>query len=522
MQLPLFYLIPYVSLLFNLVFVPKMESGPVQSPPNIILIMADDIGFSDISSYGGEIPTPNIDRLAAEGLRFRQFYNMAKCEVSRSVMLTGLYKKSASAQSMVGLIRNEGYQTYQFGKEHFQEWVPENCYAKNNMDQSLTFWATTEYFIPPDGNFSRPFYRNGKRVEAEDLEFEQKPFYKTDVFTDYALKYIKKASKDKQPFFLFMPYHAPHYPLQARPEDIALFRGKYKVGWDVLRQKRYERMIQLGVLDNKHKLSKPTSNINKFRGHPKGDEEIRALIPEYRPWNDLSAAEKDALDLEMSVYAAMIHRLDLNIGRLLDTLDEENLTENTLIIYLSDNGACPYDSNRDFESPPGGADSYRTQTAAWSNLSNTPFKYFKQYGHEGGTHTHFIARWPKVIKNAGGFVSQPGHLVDIFPTLLEVTGGEYPEWKDETKVPPLDGTSLLPLFEGKERKEPEFFISGFGEKFRMFRKGDWKIVRKNGEPWELYNLADDMTETTNLMEEKKEIGNALIEEYVQRSKITDK
>jgi arylsulfatase len=489
------------------------EPQQTDQRPNIVLIMGDDIGFSDLACYGGEIPTPNLDRLAAQGMRFQQFYNMSKCETTRSVLHTGLYRGDARAQSMGGLLRDAGYSVYHFGKEHFQEWVPPRCYAENYADESVTFWATTEFFIPPDSTFDKPFFRNGVETPAWQLQYEQEPFYKTDMFTDYAVRYLDSAYQKDAPFFLYMPYHSAHYPLQARPEDIDRFRGKYMAGWDSLRQARYQRMIALGVLDEKHKLSEPTSNINRYRGHPAGDDAIRDIIPQYRPWNSLSEQEKEALDLEMAVYAAMVYRLDQNIGRIIQHLEANGKLDNTLIMYLSDNGSCPYDSNRDFEHDPGPAESYRTLSAPWANLGNTPFRYFKQYGHEGGAHTHFIAHWPAVIKDGGGFTDQPGHVVDLMPTLLEIAGVQYPQQTEAGLTLPLDGTSLVPVFQGEEREEPAYFVSGFSERFPMYRQGDWKIVKANGEAWELYNIAEDMTENHNLASERPEKVQALSEAY---------
>jgi len=489
------------------------DSDP--QPPNIILIMGDDSGFSDIGCYGSEIPTPNLDKLASQGLRFRQFYNMSKCETTRSSMLTGLYQGDARALSMIGLLRDNGYQTYQFGKDHFASWVPKSCYAANNNNQSLTFWATTEYFVPPDSNFSRPFILNGQEVNAWELDYEIEPFYKTDVFTDYALRYLDSTLESDRPYFLYLPYHSAHYPLQARQEDIARFEGTYLEGWDQLRQARYERMIEMGVLNPKYKLSAPEGNINKFRGHPKGDEEIREKIPLYRPWDQLTEEEKEQLDLEMAVFAAMVYRMDHNIGRVMRWLEEHNQVDNTLVMFLSDNGSCPFDSNRDFDHPPGGAASYRTLSAAWANLGNTPFRYYKQFGHEGGAHTHFIASWPAVIKDQGGLTDQPGHVIDMFPTILDITGIAYPSQVNGRPTIPLEGSSLLPVFRGQERKEPEYLVSGFTERFRMYRRGDWKIVKANDVEWQLYNLEDDLTETNDLSASQPEKVQELVDAYEQ-------
>jgi len=465
--------------------------------PNIVLIMGDDIGFSDLSCYGGEIPTPNLDRLANQGIRFKQFYNMSKCETTRSVMLTGHYTGDNRSISIGRVLRDAGYYTIHSGKEHFMPWVPKSEYAAPVFHESYTFWAANEFFIPPDSTFERPFLLNGKQLHARDLFYKGDEFFKTDAFTDFALDRLANREDKDQPFFLYLPYGAAHYPLQARKEDIDKFRGKYRTGWDQLRQQRYEKMIDLGILDPKFQLSQPSANINKFRGHPKGDEDKRAKIPLYRPWDTLSENEQEELDLEMAVFAAMVHRMDYNIGRIINYLETKGKLDNTLIMYLSDNGSCPYDSNRDFDFAPGDPAGYRTLSAAWANLGNTPFRYFKQYGHEGGAHTHFIAHWPKGIQ-AGQITNQPAHLVDIFPTILEACGLEYPFKINEIASLPLQGSSMLTIFQGKERSEPAAIVSGFQDRFRMYREGDWKIVNTNDKGWELYNVSDDLTETIDL------------------------
>ena len=468
--------------------------------PNIILIMSDDAGYSDIGCFGSEINTPNIDSLGYNGVRFSSFYSNAKCEPSRSSLFTGLYQGGERALNFVQLLRDHGYYTIHAGKEHLENWVPESAYAARVNDQSLTFWATTEYFEPSSGKFTRPFILNGKEVGVDQIYHEKKPFFKEDAITDNALRWLDEPVSRDQPFFLFMGFHAPHYPLQARPEDIEKYRGTYLKGWDRIRTERLARIKKMGLLPPWTELSPPSSNVNRFRGHPEGDEEKRALIPLYRPWEELSEAEKDDLDLEMAVYAAMVDNMDQNIGRILKKIREEGLSDNTIIIYLSDNGACPYDSNRDFDYPPGHPEGYRTQTAAWSNASNTPFRFFKQYGHEGGALVHSLVWWPSKIP-AGSISHQPAHIVDIFPSILEAVGIDYPDNLNGFQPQKLQGQSLMPLLSDRIREEPPFIISGFTDNFRMYREGDWKLVRKNGGDWELYNLKDDPTEIVDLSSE---------------------
>ena len=503
------------ALFYSIIFTGCSDKTPLvaeDSRPNIILIMADDMGYSDIGCYGSEIETPNLDGLAENGMRFRTFYNMAKCNPTRSTLLTGQYFGNKSAVSLNGVLRNIGYTTIYCGKEHFDKWVPEHCYAQNVADYSFYYWAINEFHIPPNGKFKNPYFSGSTKLDLENIRVKKKPFYKTDVITDYAVSYIDSALNHNQPFFLYLPYHVAHYPLQARPEDIAKYRGKYKAGWDLIRQQRYDKMKAIGLLTDNYKLTEPTGNINRFRGSPGGDRVIRKKIPLYRPWDSLSEKEKDDLDLEMAVFAAMIDRMDQNIGKVLQKLEDTGELDNTLILFLSDNGSCPYDSNRDFDVPPGPANSYRTLCAAWANVGNTPFKYFKQYGHEGGANTHFIAHWPGVIPK-DAITDQPGHIIDIFPTILEITGAKYPETVKGIPTAPLQGKSLLPVFKGVKRQEPEFFISGFTENFRMFRSGDWKIVKVNGKKWELYKITEDPSETTNLAGAMNEKLNEMIALY---------
>ena len=474
--------------------------------PNIVLIMADDIGYSDIGCYGSEINTPNLDRLAQTGVRFRQFYNMSKCNPSRSSLYTGLfYGNSQSSQSMPVQMNNAGYTTIMCGKNHFDRWIPESC-SPANFNYSFFFNVNNEYFVPLSGEYDNPFFMNNREINVAEIEkvARKRPLYKTDFITDYALSYLDTVAKEKQPFLLYLAYHSAHYPLQARPEDIAKYRGTYLQGWDSLRIKRFTKLAELGLIDENWKLSPPEGNINRRRASYNDDyPEIRSKIPLYRQWDTLSDEEKDELDLEMSVFAAMVDRLDQNIGRVLDKLSELGKLDNTLIMFLSDNGACPYDSNRDFIIPPGPPGSYRTLCASWANLGNTPFRYYKQFGHEGGCNTHFIASWPEKIPH-GAIIKEQGHIVDILPTMLDIAGTGYPKNKPEQRYAPPDGQSLLPLFNGNKREGETFFISGMNP-FRMVRWNEWKIVRTNNEDWQLYNMLEDPTELEDMADSEPEV-----------------
>lgn len=478
---------------------PKPEQKEeANRPPNIVLIMGDDMGYSDLGCYGAEIQTPNLDRLATGGMRFKQFYNMAKCNPTRSTLITGLYKGNDQAISFVPLLKDAGYSTAISGKEHFDKWVPQDCYFAETFDKSFTFWATTEYFVPPSGEFQRPFYLNGKEVSPAEIEAEILPKYKTDFITDLGLKWLDEMLQKEDPFFLFLPYHVAHYPLQARPEDIAKYQGKYRKGWDEIREERFKKMKEIGLLNEDVALSPAEGNSNQFRGSShKGWDDIRTKWPSYYPWDSMTEKEQEDKDLEMAVFAAMIDRMDQNIGRVLAKLEAAGEMENTLILFFTDNGSCPFDSNVDFDIPPGPTESYRCLSPPWANVGNTPFRLYKQNGHEGGANTHFIAHWPKVIE-PNQITDQMGQVADLFPTFLEMADLEYPtSYQGKTPLP-LDGQSLLPVFRGEERPTPEFVISGHTEKFRMYRRGKWKIVRENKADWELYDMDKDKTEMNDL------------------------
>jgi arylsulfatase len=480
--------------------------------PNIVLIMLDDVGISDIGCYGGEIATPNIDRLADNGLRFTTFYNMAKCNPTRSTMLTGLYKGGNGAVHLATLARQAGYLTMMSGKDHFDPWVPDYCRADKVFDLSFHFWIGNQFFLPPSGQFRTPYVLNGDSLAPEEIEHQIEPMYKTDFLTDYALSFINQKEKN-QPFFLYLPYHAAHFPLQARPEDIAKYRGKYLEGWDKIREKRYSRMQELGILPEGATLSPPENNKHASRGP------FISSYTDYTPWDSLSPESRDTLDLEMAVFAAMIDRADQNIGRIIDHLEKSGQLDNTLILFLVDNGSCPFYTNKIPDVLPGPADSYWSLRTSWANVGNTPYRQYKQFGLEGGSHTPFIAHWPDKIK-PGTITKQIGHIVDIAPTFLDIMETNYPDSVHRYKTLPLHGESLLPILEGKERKEPEYFISGM-PKFRMFRMGDFKIVKMNNGPWELYNMKEDPTELNNLAKQLPEKLEILKIEYIKVSEDLD-
>ena len=303
-----------------------------------------------------------------------------------------------------------------------------------------------------------------------------KKFYHTDAFTDYAIDRLDEYKDEDNPFVLYLPYTAPHYPLHAWPEDIAKYRGKYKIGWDKIREQRFKRMNEMGIIGPNHKLTPRAS----------------------KAWDDLTEAQKDTEDLKMAVYAAMIDRVDQNLGRLFAKVKELGEWDNTLIMFLTDNGACSEQPNTTPDIPPGPVESYRTVSVGWANASNTPYRKFKSTDYEGGIRTPFIAHWPGVIKP--GMTNQVGHIIDISATFRDITGAKYPKQIQGKKTKPPVGKSLLPIFKGDERKPHKEIFWRFN-RANAVRQGDLKVVRA-GKVWELYDLKADPTETNNLAKER--------------------
>ena len=473
--------------------------------PNIVLIMADDMGFSDIGCYGGEIRTPNIDRLAEGGLRFTQFYNNAVCVPTRASLLTGLWSQQVgvwanSPRKMVNcvtlgeLLKGAGYRTLMSGKWHALELPVQRGFDRyyGLADGCCNFFnpGLRRPGEPEPGRKPHPgawpedkrLFKDARRWAIEDKEYipyspPDKDFYTTDAFTDYALDRLDEYEGEDRPWFLYLAYTAPHYPLHAWPDDIARYRGKYMRGWDRLRIERYKRMLDMGLIDDNWPLSAR-------------DEEVPS-------WE--SIGDKDAWDLTMAVYAAMIDRMDQNIGRVMEKIRERGEEDNTLVLFLSDNGGCYGQANFTKDIPPGPVESYRSVDPPWANASNTPFRKYKAWDHEGGICTPFIAYWPGVIEG-GSFTSECGHIVDIMATLADISGAEYPESFNDRRVLPMEGTSLLPVFSGKKHgRNAPLFWQVTPNNGRAVRLDNWKLVSdRPNNPWELYDLDTDRTETNNL------------------------
>ena len=491
---------------------------PAAKPPNILIILADDMGFSDLGCYGSEISTPNIDGLAQQGVRFTQAYCAARCCPSRAALLTGLYPHQAGMGDMVStatkarptgpyqgylnrqcvtiaeVLRTAGYRTYTSGKWHVGE-KPEHWPRKRGFDRyfGLISGASSYFEILKEENPPRVMARDDDPYVPGDDHF-----YMTDAFTDNAVRFLEEHDQSK-PFLLYLAYTAPHWPLHAWPEDIARYKGKYKIGWDVLREQRYKRQLELGIINPKWPLS------------PRDEE-----VP---PWD--SVDNKDDWDLRMAVYAAMVSRMDYGIGRVLETLRKTGAEENTLVLFLSDNGGCHERIHKDKLSKPGALPGERGSYVAyernWANASNTPFRLFKHWCHEGGIATPLIARWPARIHEKGTLTHQVVHITDIMPTCLEMAGVKYPDSFEGNTITPTPGKSLVPIFDGKSRG-PHERLYWEHEGNRAVREGRWKLVATKEGQWELYDLEDDRTELHNLSKTQSEKAAQLNDAWEQWAK----
>jgi arylsulfatase len=493
--------------------------------PNIVLIMADDMGFSDIGPYGGEINTPNLDRLAAGGMRFSQFYNYARCCPTRASLMTGLYPHQAGIGHMTSennwtLERNEkignpayqgylnrncvtmaealgasGYQTFMSGKWHLGTWRP-NWPIDRGFDRYFgIIRGASGYFNP----------RKEKKLMLDDKPFQPPDdFYTTDYFAKYGAQFIREANKD-DPFFLYTAFTSPHWPLQAWEEDIAKYKGKYSMGWDELRRRRFARQKETGLFDERLELS------------PRDREA--------EPWVEVDNKEDWAY--RMAVYAAMVDRMDQGIGNIVSALEDTGQLDNTLIMFLSDNGGCaepygPAPGKNPGKPEDGKAFGYYLP---WANASNTPFKLHKHWIHEGGIGTPCIAHWPNGMDQKDTITHQMGTLIDLMPTFLEAAGAEYPEHQQDYMIQPMEGQSLLPVLQKNEFIEHES-VCWEHEGNRAVRDGKWKLVsyyseahqhgvgngKRTGE-WELYDLSTDRTELHNLAHTHPKQLNKMVNIY---------
>ncbi len=478
-----------------------------QEKPNIVIILADDMGYSDIGCYGSEIETPNIDRLADNGLRFTQFYNAGRCCPSRASLLTGLYPHMAGMGWMTGVdmmepgypgdlnkkcvtiaevLKPAGYATYATGKWHVSENVKYEG-PKHNWPLQRGF---DKYYgiIPGAANYFEPVgltYGNEPVKAGTD-------FYLTDAISDTAISFIQQHvwQNGESPFLLYVAYNAPHWPLHAKEKDISKYLNTYNKGWDQVRKERYERQQQMGIIEKSIKLSER-------------DAEVPA-------WKDIPGQEKELWIKRMAVYAAQIDCIDQGIGRIVETLKKNNVFENTLLIFISDNGASAEKASRADKSIEmlGRKESYESYLINWANASNSPLRLYKSEMHEGGIASPCVISWPKGIKREGSFVEIPSHLIDLMPTFIDISGARYPDVFNEQKIASLPGKSLAGLFKGENFDIRPLFWEH--EANRAVRWGKWKLVSTgtNGKPyigsWELYDMVNDRTETRNLALEHPE------------------
>ena len=448
--------------------------------PNIVLIMADDLGFSDLGCYGSEIETPNLDGLATQGLRFSQFYNTAKCHSSRVSLLTGLYCDQAGGASLsrgatiAEVMSRAGYSTSMVGKWHLTKQPTDFGFEKywGHLSGATNFFTGDNSFRLNGEPWTVPKTLNGR------------PFYTTHAITDFALEFLDQATASDKPFLLYTAFNAPHYPLQAPKKDVEKYDGRYDAGWDALRKSRHQKQVDSGLLPRKWKLSPRPAHIPAWK----------SLSDDERQW------EAD----RMEVFAAMVDVVDQNVGRFVKHLKDKGVYDNTLILFCSDNGACPFERTRGKELKPWDPESYWTYDASWAHAGNTPFRLYKQNQHEGGISSPMIVHWPNGLKTkAGSVTDQPGHLIDFMATFIDLAGADYPRKIGDRKIDPLQGKSLLPIFRGETRVPHEQLYFHFATD-RALRRGPWKLVSAKLGKWELYNVDEDRTELNDLSEQHPE------------------
>jgi arylsulfatase A-like enzyme len=528
-----------VVIAFGWLMAASAGSAAADRPPNILLILADDLGYSDLGCYGGEIRTPNLDALAAGGLRFTQFYNATRCCPSRASLLTGLYPHQAGVGSMTGdqgqpgyrgrlqphcvtiaqVLKSAGYRTAMAGKWH----VGDNVSPIDRGFDDLYGW-TTGYAV--DSWEPRMMIR--LPASGSQRRYARGDYFATDAITDHALDFLAAMRSGASPWFLYVAYQAPHFPVQSRADDAGGYAGLYARGWDEIRQQRLARQKAMGLVPEATKLT-PRSEIPM----PMVARRLGSATDDGRnpPWESLAADRRADLAQRMAVYAGMVTGMDRNIGRLIANLRANSEFDNTLIFFLSDNGACAEWEPFGFDLSPvadpqpgvginmgtpgagnvlhrgdqlarmGGPGSLFSYGSGWAGACNTPWREYKHYTHEGGISTPLIVHWPARITTRGRFRTQAGHLIDVLPTCLEVSGARYPDAIDGQSILPLEGQSLVPAFDDLPLERD--FLAWDHEGNSAIRSGDWKLVRRGPQSaWELYDLAQDRTELHDVADEQ--------------------
>jgi len=497
---------------------PEPENQQAERP-NIVVILSDDMGYSDLACYGGEVETPSLDALAANGLRFTQFYNGARCCPTRASLLTGCYPH----QTGIGHMTNTpgDFTHHDLGIPEYRGFLSRNCVTIAEVLKEAGYatlmtgkwhlgisdkskWPLQRGFdkfygiVAGASNFFKPVHPRGIIYMNDTISVQEDDFYTTDAFTDYAIQFIDEANKEssEKPFFLYLAYTAPHWPLHAPQEVVEKYKGKYKEGWTKLRERRYARMKELGIIDERWELSPKDS----------------------RDWDSLSDDKRKEMDLRRAIYSAMVDRMDQNIGKLVTHLKAQNNLDNTLIIFLNDNGACAEFTElgsgpeEQLETKDGYILSYG---GAWANASNTPYREYKHWVHEGGIGTPFIVHWPNVIpgERRGTLISEYGFLPDIMATCIDVAKANYPEQYKGNSIVPTSGKSLVPLFEGENERIHSEAIFWEHEGNKAVRLGKYKLVskwsREAESRWELYDMEVDRTEMRNLASELPEMVTEL-------------
>jgi arylsulfatase A-like enzyme len=519
------------------------DTSSIPAHPNIILIMGDDMGYSDLGCYGGEIKTPHLDALAAGGLRFTQFYNAARCCPTRASLMTGLYPQQAGVGHMVSdrgtpayagdlsqnavtiaeALKGAGYSTYLSGKWHITPYVLENPDKKN--------WPRQRGFDKFFGMISGAgsFYDPRSLTDENEYVAPREGFYSTTDFTNFAIDCIDEHKADN-PFFMYVSYMSPHWPMHAPQDEISKYKGHYDKGWDQMRQDRYDRMKDMGLIKPEWELTPRDSFVD--------------------PWSD-EVADREWELANIETYAAMTTYMDKSIGRIVTKLKEKGIFDNTLILFLQDNGACAEELEWIGERPddtqplasnipqtemipfftregkpvkimkegwPGGPDGYTAYGLNWANASNTPFREYKHWVHEGGISTPLIAHWPKGIRDNGTFRNEPSHLIDIMATCVDVAGADYPSNYNGNSITPLEGKSLLPLFVNQKFEREAIYWEHEGN--RAVRMGEWKLISKANkrksfiwdsvnemeiDNWQLFNMENDRTEMNDLSKPNPEL-----------------
>lgn len=444
------------------------EKIPEQTKPNIVFIIADDLGYSELGCYGGEVRTPNLDQLAAEGIRFSNFHNAAKCEPTRATLMSGHRNTpevgfmAERAQSFLpAVMKANGYRTLMTGKWHV---------SRHPMERGFE-----RFFGHEEGGCN--YWTGSGRIQLDSTPYTPgEDFYSTNAFTDFAIQFLDEAiEKDaNQPFFLYLAYTAPHASLQAPVEDIAKYRGKYLTGWNYIKQKRFNKVVEMGLVPPDTKLTPWPENL-----------------PD---WNELSDAQKDMEDYRMATYAAMIDRMDQNIGRVFEWLKSNGKWDNTIIIFISDNGADPFDRNSVNMVTegilPGGPDSNWSLGTGWAHVSNTPYRLYKRNMHEGGICAPMIMHWPGSGYQPGSISTLPVHILDFLPTFHALGGGG-------TRPPGIEGTDLSDLWKSGTQ-DRDYETMAYLVDHRYIQQNNWKLVSMDGQPWELFDLSIDKNETNDL------------------------